>query len=451
MAVIAALLAVTALGAGVVRLWLRGPMPAAALWGLSGLVGFAAWGWLTHVSLALFDRVVPAVWLPAVPLALFGAVRLARTRPRLPRPGLAALPALALLAWELAYLVGAAASTRLGWDGLFIWALKAKALHLDVTAQPGAYVAHLAGAWAVPHVEYPVALPALEAWLHVARGGVNETALKALGPAFLLALLAVLGTALRRRLEPAGALTLLALLVTTPALVFVSTTGYADLPLAALFTAAALFALEALEGAGRRSETIAAALAASLALVKREGALLGAELVVLLAVALALRHGVGRAARFLAAAVPVALVVAGPWFLFAARHDLVGKDFLPVSVGTLWANVDRLPALAVMLADVLVRPGVFGFLWPAVALTGALRWRGWRRPGARFLGALILAALAVDAGVFVFSGVNPYTVHVISALDRLVLHAAPVAVLLAGLLLAEGRDDPFVAPDRGPA
>jgi hypothetical protein len=280
---------------------------------------------------------------------------------------------------------------------------------------------------------------------------VNETALKALGPAFLLALLAVLGTALRRRLEPAGALTLLALLVTTPALVFVSTTGYADLPLAALFTAAALFALEALEGAGRRSETIAAALAASLALVKREGALLGAELVVLLAVALALRHGVGRAARFLAAAVPVALVVAGPWFLFAARHDLVGKDFLPVSVGTLWANVDRLPALAVMLADVLVRPGVFGFLWPAVALTGALRWRGWRRPGARFLGALILAALAVDAGVFVFSGVNPYTVHVISALDRLVLHAAPVAVLLAGLLLAEGRDDPFVAPDRGPA
>src|SRR5262249_18738523 len=205
-----------------------------------------------------------------VPLAILWhrramAARLRRpaASPRLRRlsgAAWAALP-LAVPVGPCGYVLAASLSRGPGWGGLAAWAVEAQALYWDTVQVPGSLLAfQLSPSWAFSNPEQPLALPALESWLYLWVGGVDERAAKIVAPLCLMALLAVLSAYLTRVLDAPRALSLACLLVLAPRLLELATTGYADVPLAAACGAAACYAARSVLNPDRRAENLASPL-----------------------------------------------------------------------------------------------------------------------------------------------------------------------------------------------
>src|SRR5262245_33579175 len=178
---------------------------------LGWLVGFIWLGWLVQLALLLLGHVPGWLWPAAavvVPLAVLRHRRAIAVRPRpssrLFRPTAVswAVILLAILIGQSVYVLAASLSSGLGWDGLAVWAMKAKALYWDTVQVPGSLLAFLLSpSWAFSNPEQPLALSALETWLYLWVGGVDERAAKIVAPLCLVALLAVLSAHLTRLLD----------------------------------------------------------------------------------------------------------------------------------------------------------------------------------------------------------------------------------------------------------
>src|SRR5262249_54895644 len=187
---------------------------------LSWLVGASALGWMTHVSLLFIGRVHALLWV------LFGAVVIVDAAIhyrsilsfKLSLPGFrkisfgkmlfdpndiwinfAALPPLGFLILQSAYLLISSLSNTQGWDGTIIWDIKAKAIYVDSAFPPRALMGYPnSPAHTITHLDYPLLLPSSDAWVYFWAGTADEQALKLIGPAFMLSLLALLVGQLRQ-------------------------------------------------------------------------------------------------------------------------------------------------------------------------------------------------------------------------------------------------------------
>ena len=340
------------------------------------------------------------------------------------------------IALQAAALLFVAMQTSLGWDGLLNMELKA---HLAFVNEPSGqlppgYLSDESRVWS--HPGYPLLVPLTEVWLYDWIGRPHQGLIKLLFPIFYLSLAGLFYGALRRvmlrtpALVGCAALGLLPMLAIGPG---AAITGYADVPLAAVLFGAVSYGFFALRG-GDRTDVALAVLLASLALwTKREGAVLAAYVVLALAgarAAGALHRGQTPfdAARRGLALLVVPALVAVPWTLMQRLHGLPDPDLSPVTVGTLAANVSRFPAILQLLARELTLPGHWAALWPAFAFTLVLSWRRLREPAELFLAGAVVVPLAVYATIFVFSSWPEYTEHVGTALPRLVIPLAPLAL-----------------------
>jgi hypothetical protein len=327
------------------------------------------------------------------------------------------------------------------WDSWASWGMRARAIILE-----GGIGAAAAGGDAsriVTHLDYPLLVPLLQAWLYAWLGAPDDRFAGLVPVLAYLALGGVTYSAARgwgagRVLALAG----MAAVLTIPHVAPLAGYALADLPLAAFAAVAAIYLLRWLERGSLGSLALAAAGAGLLPWVKREGlVLLGA-----LCLAALIAGRPGRRARVgVGAFAASALVLAGPWWFYAAWQHSAAPDFLPVRLATLAQNAGRLPAIAGLALSNLAGAD-WSFLWPLAGLLGLSRLARGTIEDARppdavlpLAAAFYLAAMAV---AFVFSDYTPYQQHVLTSWHRLAAHVAPLVVLWVVRAASAGPDAP---------
>lgn len=336
-----------------------------------------------------------------------------------------------LLVGQAAFIAYWAPRIALGWDGLMIWELKARLAFENGGVLPGSYFADVDRAWS--HPDYPLAFPYLETWFYRCLGHVDQAWVRLLGPLYYFAGAALVATGTRRlggsrRVGLAAA----AALFFVPYLfggLWGVLSGYADFPLGVVFLGALLH-LPGLRESKAGDDRLFAVLAALLVWGKREGRFLWLALILLAAVALLPRR---RWRTLLMIAAPGAVLLVGFEAFLAAMHTVKDPTYLPVTLGNLQANADRLGTIVERIGAELIKLESWGLLWIGFAFAlVALTVRGRRALAARFACALLLP-LAAYALPFMLTTWGDFRVHMALALPRLLLHLAPAAMLAIAL------------------
>jgi len=323
-----------------------------------------------------------------------------------------------------------------GWDGWVTWAMKARVLYMD----HGSSALLMDASREISNRSYPLLLPLTEAWVYGWIGGADDRFAAIVTSCFLLALLVLLVTALRDRLTCLFALGMTVVFLTSPYAGLLGSLGYADVVLAAYVLAAAVALRSWQESPEASSPALAAALLGLLPWIKLEGILLA---IALLAAALISAHNYTVRRRLATAATLAIAVCAVPWYLLVVSANLPHRAFASGPILTL----DRTSEVFVGLLARAINPGWHG-IWLIAAVAIALliargRWRS-------VLPLATCAYLAFIALVFLFSRYEPLAEHVRRSADRLLLHIAPLALLLIADLM--GRSSDFHPPaSTGPA
>lgn len=420
--------------------------------GHAPLLGFVACGLLVALPRAVPGTQLAAALLPwsVAALLLLAAVAVWRWR-RTAVVATAAEPVQQRLPYW-AWLLLAAALIRLlvladeallrpvfVWDAWNAWSLKAKTWfelgqvgYVDPMSwwDPAQAGSHTALAW-----RYPELLSRIELYLAAASGAWNEAAVGAAWPVLWLSLLC--GCAGQWRalgLDRLHCVLLFYVLASLPLLsVHAGLAGYADLWVAAALSFGVLAWLRWLQTRDRGQLLLALLCIAVLPLLKFEGAV-WALLVLALAVLVEVPprwRWIGMAGA--AAAVVLALLLA--WLLDMPWLALI-RDTISGATGS--SDISRLSAAAAFAK------GLFGqnnwhLLWPL--LLGCVVWQRqllWQRREIGVLALLLAGGLAALFCLFVFTPAAKWAASE-TASNRLVLHWAPLAVSLLGLLLREFR------------
>jgi hypothetical protein len=411
-------------------------------WSLSFLLGAGGISLLTFWTSPLFD-LIPVQWLLSVVtigLALFAWWRTTRASvdwshfgdtpggwtPRVLRVGIA-LQCVALMLVAL--------QTPLGWDGLMNFEMKARIAFTNDPAGrlPLTYLSDASRIWS--HANYPLLVPLTEHWVYTWIGSPHQGFIKPLFPAFYLSLAGLFYGVSCRLMPTTHALAGVLALGLLPSLAIgpgAAISGYADVPLAASVFGAIAFAYLGLR-TGTRDYIVLSALLLSVAVwTKREGLLLAGYVLVAVVIATIVRNRQSASSPAVQAVgwlVLLPALVLGPWEWLHRSVGAPDGDFLPISLETLSAHVSRVPTVALLLARELTLLGHWALLWPVFAVTVLLSIRRLRDVSEQFLLGAVLVPLSLYVFVFVFSSWTDFTEHVGTALPRLIIPLAPVALL----------------------
>ena len=341
------------------------------------------------------------------------------------------------------------------WDGRYIWGFKAKAMYLDGRLDRDAFT-NLAR-YAYTHLDYPLAVPAAQAWVYQVLGRVDERGAVLVGVVFWLAIALLLASYLHRRLALPWAAGVSLLVCQLPLVSYHAGGGAADVPLAFCYLAAALLLAEWVEY-GRREDSVLAALMFGIcSLVKAEGLTMALGGALAFAVAWCVK---GRRVTAAGAVLgPLALV--SPYLPWAALRASWGIPSLQLSyVGSLpaWAEVAaRLKTILRSVAShaiswqqwelawVFVGIGFIAYLWGREGCSPPREvWARWR-PAPAVLWGLCLWQFAVYVANYALSHYE-IVQYLNTSLDRVMLHLLPLAIAAAVLSLARGDRMPASSP-----
>lgn len=331
---------------------------------------------------------------------------------------------LLLLALQTAFVALMALGQPLTyWDSWVTWGLKARAIFLEQAMGAAVFADPTR---AVTHLDYPLLLPSLHAWLYQWLGAPDDrfAALIALG--FFLSLLGVSYSAARRLgADTTRALLGTAILAAMPTLPLLAAEVYADIPLAVYALLTTITLLQWLARGARSALFIALLGAACLVWTKREGFI---YLVVLAAVTLLLARTNRRAWQGAVALVGMGILVAGAWWIFLSAQNTANIDFLPLTVQTLTQSLGRVPVIVVYFAQSFISLE-WSFVWVLAAFAAILQIPSWRLAPRDILLLAPLLYLAVMAGTYLVSGFVPFENHLNSSGYRLLAQMSPLLVL----------------------
>jgi hypothetical protein len=332
------------------------------------------------------------------------------------------------------------------WDAWSFWALKARMFALG-----GPRLGYFHDPLTLyTHPDYPLNLPLAAAALFRIHGQIGVVLAALIGPACLGALLLLLYGGLTRLYGRATAALAVGALSFVPALPIQAASGNADAPLTMYIGAATLYLLLWWRLRRPADGLLMGLLAGGAIWTKREGLPLAALLIVAYIVGEFLRARASRRARELPAlsdssrawrfarlrrirqlaGVSVAVVsVPLPWLLFSLVVRPLGRDFLPFTPSVFLAHADRLPHIVTLFLLQMLDFANWGLLWLLLAVLLLMAARR-LPPHGRGLLLLLLGQLCVYMVSFVFSDWQPYTAHIQTSLDRLLLQAVPLALLL---------------------
>lgn len=336
-----------------------------------------------------------------------------------------------LLVWltlQIAYItIIALGQPLVYWDSWVVWGMKARAMFLAGGITPTLFADP---SRAVTHLDYPLLLPSLQAWLYQWLGAPDDRFAGEVTIAFYLALLGLAyGAARRLRFHRTHALFITTLIGALPTITLLTAEVYADIPLAAYISLTTFALLEWVERGARGTLVLALIGAACLPWLKREGIIyvfaLGISILFLG------RHS-RRASGGVLACLVTASIIGGGWSLYLHQSNADNTDFLPVTLDAVGANMNRLPTILVYFAQALssyewcfvwlfvLPPLVKRLFTPRVAPTDV------------FLLAPLLY-LAIMATSYLFSAYTPLTEHLASSGYRLIAHVTPLVVLWLGV------------------
>ncbi len=380
--------------------------------GLSVFVGMAA-------AMVLLPPLVYLGLYPTVPLVLLlGAIvlvcgLLVRKPSRTPvhvEPG-----PLLVLAVPLVLLAARGAQKPVDqYDAFANWTLKAKLLFAARSFADASIAPPV-------HREYPLGLPALEAYVFHAMGGVDERTLHVLFPVLLGGLALVAWNVLRPHVAAWPLAAGLSLLLWMPAARDQALSQYADVPLACLFVTAVLLL-------GADQLALASVFAAAALATKRDAIVFCLVLYVVAMLGAIARRERERIGPLLAAAALVALT-AVPWRVFVHVHDLRTNDVKPSL-----AHADELSFTLGRFAHVFVDRAYLLAVPLATAAAIALVAR--RRDRLLGLGALALGIGLVGALALVYVGGQTGVRYLVSSTaERTLITPTILAAVLLPLLV----------------
>jgi len=376
----------------------------------------------------------------ALASAILARRALSRVQPslRIPRPRnwcewlLSAVLAIQIVAIFLISL-----KHTLGWDGLFVWEIKARYAFLNGGVLPDAYFQGPGRAFS--HPDYPLAIPFAQLWIYLWLGEANQFWAKSIFPIFYgvgAVILALLGSRITGRRWIGLLLAILLFFVPQASLSTGSAVvGYADFPLAIVYLAAVGYLLASLKPENSESAVpIFATCLICLPWIKNEGAILclvAAGFAALLILA-------GRLPRRYCFVLVPGLVMAIGWRLFLRSVQVASTvDFVSINKESLVGNFNRLPSIyRVIFAEVSALES-WGIFWLAAGLAVLFLIYRWRYLTERLLALLIVTPLVLYSGIYVFSAWNHYLDHVASSVPRLLMQLVPVGLLGIGLAVSE--------------
>lgn len=387
---------------------------------------------LLYAGLAPTPLLAVAIALAAVAAGL--ARRRARGRPAFDGSGGGLGFAAIAAAAGLPFILRTASEPLLKFDAYADWTLKAKLLlsHGGLIAG-GIDVRTLSSSYAASHREYPLGLPSVEAVDFHLMGSADARLIHLQFALLVAAFAGTIWSLTRHRVRPAALAATLLLLFVAPSLHTQVLAGYADVPIACLWAAAALAIGLWLLGDGEDRLLLGALLAAGALATKQEGVVLDAALFAAAGVALAARRSPGAPQRFAIAAVAVSLT-AIPWQWWVRAHHLHDADISP-SLGRMARQAHSLPTIVHRLGAELV-----WLKWPgivALAVLAALI-LAVRQRDAVAGGYLLLLAFSMAGLVVVYWNARiPVAGLLAQSAERVV--TAPVLLSIAALPLLIAR------------
>jgi len=341
------------------------------------------------------------------------------------------LPLLSLLALQVIYVTISAVGQPLHtWDSWVVWGMKARAIFLDGSISPAVYADP---SRTVTQLDYPLLVSLVEAWLYGWLGAPDDRLVGLVSVLFYLALVGVCHAAVRRRGATWNFATVVAVVVASiPHVAGLSGLVFADVPLAVFVTIAAVYLVEWIEDGPSGALAIAALAAGLMPWTKREGIVL---LAVLCVVTLLIGRGTRRAWLGVGALFFAAMLLSSPWWIFVTWNGIANSAYLPVTMATFLANLDRLPSIGWRVFTNLLSPA-WSFIWPLSVLCGLFGRRATSPatgPSSRWAINLLPLTAFIYVGLmslgYVFSAFVPYQQHIASSLYRLMAHVTPLPVL----------------------
>jgi len=324
------------------------------------------------------------------------------------------------------------------WDVIAIWALKAKVLLHEAIAD-SAYFSDVSKAFS--HLDYPLLWPLAMTWVWAWTGHAELEVVKLLGPALLCALLATFYGILRRHHERRLALLFTALLAGVPMLLSQTSRLMSDPALAYFSTGAVGCCYVWLRSPDTGDDLrLAALFATGMLFTKNEGVGLLTLLVVAAAGVLLLRGDVRRSVSVIVWLGVVPLLLTAFWFVFRMDIPKVVEDYGGrIDPSYAWQNVSRLPqvfwAAFRYWGDFTDWLG----LWPLTIAVVALGIKQCLRYPVNMLLAWVGLSLMMYGYVFVVTPWDPTDLMEVAA-NRLLVHVAPLAVLLVAEVTASMLD-----------
>jgi hypothetical protein len=307
------------------------------------------------------------------------------------------------------------------WDAWIEWATKARVWYEEGRLAPfqggAAWFAAGGAAWTDAAPGYPPTMPLLQAWTCIALGRWDDSLMNWPWWQISVALtLAVYGGLRSLEVPALGSLVGAFLVATLPlANVHVALAGYADLPMAAYYTAAALAVLRWTRLRGPRRATLAIVLAAACTQIKVPGIVWALTLVPGSVVALLPRHGlkltvIGAGAALFALAV------------LAQTHPIIFNYQLHLDFAPPWNAIAETHFL---LAN-------WNLLWYGALAAAFLAWRRLASDQLAPMTAIVAADTLFLFVVFSFAGPRAWMTEQ-TTINRATLHAAPIACLFVVL------------------
>ena len=370
-------------------------------------------------------------------LAVGISVRRRRRKPTLDASGGGLLIAAIAAVAAIPFVLRAASEPLTKFDAYADWTLKATFLYGHGGLLSGAFDSDTLSSFYLPsHREYPLGLPAVEAFDFHLMGGVDA---RIIHLQFVLLAAAFAGTIwslLRHRVPVAPLAATLLLFGVAPGLHTQLLAAYADVPIACLWAASALALGLWLIDDGEDRLYLGAMLAGGALATKQEGIVLVSALFVVVAVALALRRSTRTARRFGLVAAGVALSVV-PWQWWVRSHHLHDADIAP-SAGRMVRQVHTVPAIVHRVGAELVWLRWPGMVVIAVLVSVLLIVRQ-RDPIA--IGYLLVLALSIVGVVVVYWNARiPVGGLLTQSVERVVAAPVLLSVAMLPLLISNSFD-----------
>jgi len=330
-----------------------------------------------------------------------------------------------LIAWLVAHFALMAAEVAwrplYPWDAWVQWATKARVWyelgHIAPFVRGDVWLAGADGAYFDASPNYPATVPLLQVWTCMALGRWDDSAMNWPWLAILAALVAAVYGALRGEgVAPLSALFGAYLLASLPLVdVHVALAGYADLPMGAVYTLAAIAFYRWAMRRDMRDAVMALLLSGACPLIKTPGWIWAATLIPGVVIVLLPRRG--------ARIVGVGFAVAALALLTLARTE-------PMLLGYR-LHLNFAPAWAQLVKSYYLM-GNWNLLWYAVIALVAFGWRHLMKPPLLPLAAVTAAGLGFLFFVFAFTDAAAWLADLTTA-NRATLHIVPLLVFLGVL------------------